>query len=352
MLQFEPQGQLVMRGRVRVRVGSTVVLVALSLLLCWLWSSSARAQGVPAAAAGPSERRQLLERSRSWGYQLQNLDVAKLAASPYDVLVIDFPRGDGGDILSARDIARLQKKPDGSRRLVLAYVNIGEAEDYRSYWRAAWAKQPPAWMGSANCRWKGDHRVRHWAPEWQAIIFGAKGSYVGRVIEAGFDGVYLDRVDIYYYWRGERWQGGADMVDFVVRLSEWSKAARPGFLIMPQNGEELLADSRYRRAIDGIGKEDMLYGDRGNDAANVPERIERAVRNFSLARSEGLAVLAVEYTRKPDQIAMARARLAEMGFVPYFGPRSLAYLGSDGPAHKEDTDSEPTIADTGDDGCG
>ncbi len=41
-----------------------------------------------------------------------------------------------------------------------------------------------------------------------------------------------------------------------------------------------------------------------------------------------------------------------LGLIPYLGPRSLAYLGTEGPMHKEDGDSEPTIADAGDDGCG
>jgi cysteinyl-tRNA synthetase len=73
--------------------------------------------------------RDLLRAARSWGYQLQDLDVGKLARTTYDVLVIDFPRGDGGGILGPRELARLRSKPDGSRRLVLADMNIGEAED-------------------------------------------------------------------------------------------------------------------------------------------------------------------------------------------------------------------------------
>ena len=32
----------------------------------------------------------------------------------------------------------MQRKPDGSRRLVFGYLSVGEAEDYRWYWPRAW----------------------------------------------------------------------------------------------------------------------------------------------------------------------------------------------------------------------
>ena len=40
--------------------------------------------------------------------------------------------------LTAADLARLRVKPDGSRRVVLSYLSIGEAENYRYYWNKSW----------------------------------------------------------------------------------------------------------------------------------------------------------------------------------------------------------------------
>lgn len=316
-------------------------------------AGSANAQRRPPDAAEPRPAREILKSAKSWGYQLQNISAAKLDATNYDVLIVDAGMGEGDNTgMKREEIKRLKSKPDGSRRLVIAYVNIGEAEDYRDYWRASWTKTPPSWMGSPNCRWKGDHRVRHWAPEWQAIIYGSRRSYVGRLIDLGYDGAWLDRVDIFYYWRGERWQAADDMVRFVVGLSTWAKAQNPQFLVLPQNGEELLSDPRYRAAIDGMGKEDMLFGDRGNEVRNAIPRIARARGNFEPARADGLPVLAVEYARRKENVAAARAELEHLGFVAYFGPRSLAYIGQVGPAHKEDGDTEATVADQGDESCG
>ncbi|MEZ5817755.1 MAG: endo alpha-1,4 polygalactosaminidase [Hyphomicrobiaceae bacterium] len=294
---------------------------------------------------------ELLRTAKSWGYQLQNIDVGKLARTSYDILVVDFPNGDGEGRIGKREVARLKRKATGERRIVLAYINIGEAEDYRYYWRKSWAASPPSWMGRQNCRWKGDHRVRHWAQEWQAIIFGSAKSYLGRILAAGFDGAWLDRVDIHRYWTKDRATSFADMVTFVERLSAWAKRRNPGFLVVPQNGEELLADATYRAAIDGLGKEDLLFGDHGNDAANEPARIERALSFISPVRAAGLPVLSVEYARAPAHRRLVLERHRALGFVPYIGPRSLAYLGTEGLPHPEDGDSEPLMEEAGGDGC-
>ena len=62
---------------------------------------------------------------------------------------------------------------------------------------------------------------------------------------------------------------GPKMRDFVIDISAWAKTREPGFLIIPQNGQELftfegepegtLAES-YIAAIDGTGREDLYYG--------------------------------------------------------------------------------------------
>lgn len=336
-----------MRGMLRLRL--LALLAAIAVLAAHAGARLALA--TPAIAAERASPRDLLKAARSWGYQLQNVEAAKLQRTTFDVLVVDAGSGDGAWGLSRPDVERLKTKPDGTRRLLVAYMNIGEAEDYRYYWKPSWKKRPPPWMGSQNCRWKGDHRVRHWSPAWQAILFGTPDTYLGRLIGAGYDGVYLDRVDIYYHWRASRWQAGAEMVDLVVALSRWAKARKPGFLVIPQNGEELVSDPRYLAAIDGLGKEDMLFGDRGNEIANAPERVARAERNMAPLLAAGLPVLAVEYARRPDTTAAAAAGLARLGFTAYFGPRSLAYIGREGPPHPEDGDTESAVTSTDDGVC-
>ena len=51
------------------------------------------------------------------------------------------------------------------------------------------------------------------------------------------------------------------MIAFVQALAARARALKPGFLIVPQNAEELLTDQAYRAVIDGLGKEDLLFGE-------------------------------------------------------------------------------------------
>ena len=121
--------------------------------------------------------------------------LASLAATPYDALVIDLYYDD--EPLTAEEVARLQQKPQGGRRLVLAYLSVGEAADYRSYWQDAWEGNAsrPSWIAKANPDWPGSYRVRYWTDEWRHILYGSETSYLDQILAAGFDGAFLDVMD-------------------------------------------------------------------------------------------------------------------------------------------------------------
>lgn len=122
--------------------------------------------------------------------------IASLAASNYDLLIIDAYYGDS--MLTTEDIAKIHYKPNGSRRLVAAYMSVGEAEDYRPYWQEAWRNDPPNWLWKANGDWEGSYRVKYWSKEWQQMLMGTPQSYLDKILASGFDGVFLDVVDVFY----------------------------------------------------------------------------------------------------------------------------------------------------------
>ncbi len=91
----------------------------------------------------------------------------------------------------------MKAKQNCGSRLVICYMSIGEAENYRFYWQNSWNSSKPQWLEAENPDWAGNYKVRYWYPEWQAIIFGNSNSYLDRILSAGFDGVYLDIVDAF-----------------------------------------------------------------------------------------------------------------------------------------------------------
>ena len=124
----------------------------------------------------------------------------------YDLVFIDLFYGfddSGVQIpLTAAEVNSLKKKKNGGSRKICAYLSVGEAEDYRYYWDAAWDKKEnrPAWIAEENEEWDGNYKVRYWEPAWQNILYGSSDAYLDMIIGAGFDGVYLDVIDAYEYF--------------------------------------------------------------------------------------------------------------------------------------------------------
>jgi len=124
--------------------------------------------------------------------------IESIATTNYDVVIMDLFFQ--GQAFTPQDLALLRHKQNGGERLLIAYVSIGEAEDYRYYWQASWDNDHPIWLDDENPNWQGNYKVRYWEKDWQKIIFGNNHSYIKKVINAGFDGAFLDVIDAYEYF--------------------------------------------------------------------------------------------------------------------------------------------------------
>lgn len=297
-----------------------------------------RRQSKPAPAAAPAPPAALLSAATSWGYQLQRFDTRAAAASAFDVLVIDYAK-DGSDdtALKPADLERLKLKPDGSRRIVLAYISIGEAESYRSYWQDGWKKQPPAWLLRENPDWEENYAVCFWDPEWQSLLCGSRGAYLDRILAQGFDGIYLDKCDVTDDLKHHEKKAAAlrsdlngDMVALVGKLSAYARTQRPGFLVVMQNAETLLERAELRQAIDGVAKEELLFGMDAAERPNSADDIQWSRQRLDLMRRDGKPVFVVEYLNDRTKIAKAVEQLTRLGYVPYVSDknRDLAKLNT------------------------
>lgn len=330
--------------------------------------------------------RTLIQSATSWSYQLQKLDSAAAARTAGDVLVTDYSfDGTAAHVLGPEDVAALRKQPNGNRRLVIAYLSIGEAEAYRYYWDTDWTKaqepitsprvapayieaevtapipsraasgiatnrcvseaaaeqsgQPPrpsaqipdpaaapAWLHYENVQWRSNYNVRFWDAGWQQIIFGEAEAYLDRIIAAGFDGIYLDRADAYSYWLDERESAEQDMVDFITKLTAYARTKNPDFVVILQNAEELAEHPEIVTTIDAIAKEDLYYGSDHTEQENCPEEIATSLRHLKHAQASGLSIFVVEYLSDPKKMNDAIRRIAASSFVPLLAPRQLDAL--------------------------
>ncbi|MEQ1649440.1 MAG: endo alpha-1,4 polygalactosaminidase [Hyphomicrobiaceae bacterium] len=294
--------------------------------------------------AAEVERLRLINGAKSWGYQLNGATIDALANSPYDLLVVDGTTGlASGKPFTPDEVNRLKRKPDGSRRIVISYLSVGEAEDYRPEYFAKeyMEEEAPDWLMQENPDWKGNRIIQFCSEGWQKTMLGDdKGrslydsitpSPANRLIELGFDGVYLDRVDVYEEIKKQCPDGEAKMVDFVVRLANHTRKSNPHFMVIQQNAEDLLKHPRLVKAIDGMGKESLFYGWGGGDASNSAKTnaatsIKWSVDRLNMAKNAGRAIFVIDYTSSRANADSAVKRNRELGYVPYIGPKELNTL--------------------------
>ncbi|MCB2198384.1 endo alpha-1,4 polygalactosaminidase [bacterium] len=275
---------------------------------------------------------------QGWVYQLQNVSIPELSDVSPDVVVIDYSTD--GDENGEWDSDQIQALKDAGIT-VLAYFSIGEAEDYRFYWQDGWTPGSPEWLGPVNPDWAGNYKVRYWMQGWRDILFGtATGdneSYLDRICDQGFDGIYMDIIDAYYYWSEvvpENEDAAGDMIALISNLATYARDTRgmgEDFKIIPQNGEWLRYDASevdvdsYYSVVDGIGVEDVFYfGDLDNDNPYNPRSEEIDIIDEMIERDK--VVLSVEYLTNTTTIENYYDLAQGHGWTPIATTRELDQL--------------------------
>jgi len=274
----------------------------------------------------------------SWAYLLQNIDIQQIAQnSTFDLIVMDYS-SDGG--ASGEWLYSEIETIRNSGKKAIAYISIGEAEDYRFYWDPIWLTNPPAWLGPENPDWPGNYKVRFWHTDWQDIVF----QYLDRIIAQGFDGIYMDIIDAYYYWSEEvSEQSDADalMVTFVQNIRNYitTMYSKPEMIIIPQNGEYIIVEDDvtpalqtiYFNSIDAIGIEDIFFpGDLDEDNPYAPDTGRITV--LQDYQAQGICVFSVEYLTLPAKVNQYILAASNEGYVPYVAYRELHILNDGIPA--------------------
>jgi cysteinyl-tRNA synthetase, unknown class len=234
-----------------------------------------------------------------WSFNINNNSLNQLLSNDSKFLVVDYSKdGTEGQRYSASDLTALHQKG----KSVVSYLSIGEAEDYRYYYQSNWNNNPPSWLGQDNPDWPGNTKVKYWDPEWQNIMLG----YLDKIIESGFDGIYLDIVDGYEYWSNsqngeglvlDRTDAANRMIDWVEKLAEYARVqkGKPDFYVIPQNGEELLkydTDGSFLKTLSAVGVEDLYYNETSSQStASIAYRST----NLDKVVAAGKPVLVIDY---------------------------------------------------------
>ena len=295
----------------------------------------------------------------SWVYQLQNPKIKSLVKSGFLLAVIDYSK-DGSDDkrFSQNKLQRLIK----NNMVPIAYISIGEAESYRYYWDKSWVEKKddnhltetaPKWLGHTNPDWEGNYKVRYWDTDWRDHVIKP---YLDKIIEQGFNGVYLDIIDGFEYWSdSETYEGEMEirmandpvddeedaakrMIALVHWIAQYCRTRSPlgqDFLVFPQNGERILLydeDGTYLKDVSGIGVEDTWYSAKEKQPRRTVKERLQFLKKF---REKGKRVLSVDYVDTGDRKSKSNLKRIKtyvsqcraLGFSCYAG-RTDAELNS------------------------
>ena len=267
--------------------------------------------------------------------------IARLAACGRDWIVLDAAFGNE-EPWTAADLSTIRAGRAG--RKAIAYLSVGEAEDYRAYWNPKWDANhdgkpdagAPAFLLAQNPEWKGNYRVKYWQTNWQQIILAD----VDKIMAAGFDGVYLDIVDGFETFERDgknflddrpnpetKQSYRRDMVDWVKAIAARARKNNPAALVIPQNGTQLLAHADFLGTVDAVGVEDLFTnGDKLQPAAET-KNILGFVAPMVAAHKP---VLDIEYPKSKERRKHVREKAVAQGFVWLVTDRQLKTLGESG----------------------
>jgi cysteinyl-tRNA synthetase len=304
-----------------------------------------------------------------WLYLIDvNLDdevIDQITDSEFDMVVIDYiPSEENNTDFPIEDVVAEWHAGDHPK-LVIAYIDIGEAEDYRTYWQPGWGIGNPEWIaGGDPDGWEGNFPVAYWYDGWRQVWLGGSGIMEG-ILDAGFDGIYLDWVEAYSDENVMRIaeNDGVDpvqeMIYWVSDLGEFGRSRNSEFLVIGQNAAELAAFDDYVEAIDAIAQEQVWFdGGADNDPQGdcplprseedidseeyreslspecqrqydeFPESTlhvstQGYVQDLLFAKERGLTIFTVDYALLPENVQWVYETSRQLGFIPFVSNRAL-----------------------------
>jgi len=301
------------------------------------------------------------------GFEPSTLVLQQMVDSQYDMIVMEpvFTDESNTNFDIASHVSNLHNATHP--KLTIAYIDIGQAEDWRTYWQTGWGIGNPTWIVANDPDgWAGNYPVAYWHMQWQNIWLEPSNGYLKQLIDAGFDGIYLDWIEAYSdenvitAAQNEGKNSQIEMIAFIQRMRIFTQSISPGFVIIGQNAAELVEDESYVNVIDAIAQEQtwfdgsatnnppgdcqlpatdadidtpsyynslstvcqQMYNDFPNSTLHVST--ESYLFYLNIAQSKRVPVFTIDYAVQQNNIEWIYNESRGFDYIPFVGQRALA----------------------------
>ena len=145
-----------------------------------------------------------------------------------------------------------------------------------------------------------------------------------------------------------------EMRQFVMEISRAAKEKKTNFVVIPQNGMELVCVSDdaagelaggYLAAIDGHGQEDLWFGYDGDNRVTPSGESERLCRYLDRSKGSGNVVLVTDYCQGEKNVGISRKLNGERGYLSFQAPSRELDVIPAGTPYGENSDNIEVLGD-------
>ncbi|MGC9061680.1 endo alpha-1,4 polygalactosaminidase [Calditerrivibrio sp.] len=201
----------------------------------------------------------------------------------------------------------------------IAYLSVGEVENYRKYYN----KIDKKWILGVNKNWNTEIvDVRN--ENYQNFLL----DIIDNISKEGFSGIFLDTLDSYQFLKTK------NNIDFEKSLSSFIKKIRkkyPNLLIIANRGFEFI-DENFKGVIDAVVAEGLFTDyDFTNKkyTKQTKEGTEWLKNRLNQIKSYGIEVIVIDYAEKNNRESkrVIAKKILESGFIPFVSDINLESFG-------------------------
>ncbi len=227
------------------------------------------------------------------------------AFSSFDVVVLD----------ATYDAPVAALKAQG--KTVLGYLSLGEAEDYRPYYKKL---KEQKLLLEANPEWKGHFIIDIRKPEWGKIVVE---ELIPEIVAKGFDGIMFDTIDSPLHLAIQKKDTYPGMNEAALKLLCDIRKAHPNVKLMLNRGFDVLTQAAP--CIDMVLAESTRT-DLQLSGSKKPKLVSDEDYNWYVGKlreaqlaAPNLKVYSLDYWPMTDSKGVARiyAEQRANGFIPY-----------------------------------